>query len=206
MSARTESESTGATLAGGAPQSGTSGGEPALIEEVYLRGSDLAGTEFGAAVTSAHLSLAARRAPGQLLVRAYRTDDPVGPALQVVVDDMPLLVATVSDAARESGGTVVDILHPLLTVTRAADGALVSAGPDRLTDAAAPDGELRESWIHVRLGADTDAPCWTPSPRPSPSPSNGSPACSRTRSCWRRGSRPPRPRQRTSRSARPPPT
>lgn len=123
--------------------------------EVYLRGSALAGTDAGAEVVAAHRDLAAKREPGSRLLRSYGRDDGVGPALQVVVDDMPLLVGSVTDAARDAGVTVVDVIHPILAVRRGPDGALIAAGADRADDAAPSDG-VRESWIHVVLAPETD--------------------------------------------------
>ncbi len=148
MSARTESQSSHYQVPSAPPV--------AALEAVYLRGSDLVGTELGEAVVTAHRALATRRSIGQLSVRAYQADDPVGPALQVVADDMPLLVGSVRDAARECGVTVLEVIHPILAVTRDADGALLAVEADRLDETVATDGQLRESWIYVRLSPDTE--------------------------------------------------
>ncbi|RMI29506.1 NAD-glutamate dehydrogenase [Nocardia stercoris] len=99
-----------------------------------------------------HLQLAARRLPGTALVRVYRpeADGDLGPAVQLVTDDMPLLVDSVTAAVRRWGADVVAVVHPVIAVIRDSGGRLTAVAEPGVT----ADRSVAESWIHLQLNAD----------------------------------------------------
>ena len=107
---------------------------------------------YGAAI--AQLNFARRRRPGTAKVRAYNpTFEQHGwrsphTALEIVVDDMPFIVDSVSmELSRLESGIHLNV-HPVVRVRRGNDGELlevVSAG------AAPQDGETLESFEHVEV-------------------------------------------------------
>lgn len=122
---------------------------------------------FGAAAS--HHRLASRRQPGETLTRVLTpsvADDgwTAGghTVVEVVTDDMPFLVDSVTMDLDRDGHDVHVVLHPRFQVSRDADGRLLGMRPvaegavaeDRDTGAQAPDGtvRIRESWIHVEIG------------------------------------------------------
>ncbi len=133
--------------------------------EVAGRGGD----ELRAAVRS-HTEFGSRRMPGQLLLRIlpvatgchlvsnsdYDTDPPPS-AIEIVCDDMPFLVDSVSSELSRLGLGVRLFIHPQLVVRRDALGELldVRADDDADVDAADP-GRLVESWMHIELDRQTD--------------------------------------------------
>jgi len=105
----------------------------------------------------AHVDLARRRPPGEVVVRVYPPG--VGwahrsPVLQIVTDDMPYLVDSVTAALGRAGAPVRSVVHPVLVVRRDDAGSL----RDVLVDAAAQDAPaqdlLAESWMQLELEAD----------------------------------------------------
>ncbi|MFC8529424.1 NAD-glutamate dehydrogenase [Nocardia sp. NPDC057227] len=128
-------------------------------EAAYFRwlppGAAAAGSGRAEQIFRRHRELAAVRAPGSAATRVYRPGDAggLGAAVQIVNDDMPMLVDSVTAALRRLGGTVTEVIHPVFAVTRDGGGAL--------TGVAVPDGEplagLAESWIHVQLAPDLTA-------------------------------------------------
>ncbi|WP_280406667.1 NAD-glutamate dehydrogenase domain-containing protein, partial [Nocardia carnea] len=109
-------------------------GLPAL-EEGYFRhvGTDEADCEVTAAELTfrAHLALALNRQPGQGAVRVHHPDDGsgLGAAVQIVTDDMPMLVDSVTALLTRMGGTVREVIHPIVTVERDAGGGGGGAPP-----------------------------------------------------------------------------
>jgi glutamate dehydrogenase len=76
-------------------------------------------------------------------------------AIIIINDDMPFLVDSISAELVDQGLTIHRLFHPILDVTRDADGVLVSTLGARATVAAAP-GVLRESVMYIevdRVGA-----------------------------------------------------
>ncbi len=108
---------------------------------------------YGAAL--ALWSLGAQRQRGRASVRVYT------PALdedgwssrhtivEVVTDDMPFLVDSVSNFLTRNHAEVLLVLHPLFLAERDASGALTELHPE-----AGPGARgARESWMHVRVSA-----------------------------------------------------
>ncbi|MDY6871318.1 MAG: NAD-glutamate dehydrogenase [Actinomycetota bacterium] len=103
----------------------------------------------------AHHRLAERRHAGETLVAAYGADDAdgVGPALQVVTDQAPTLIDSVTVLLHRLGVAYRAIMNPVLRVRRGPAGELLDARP--AADAA--DGEGNdEAWIHIQLSDSAD--------------------------------------------------
>jgi glutamate dehydrogenase len=110
-----------------------------------------------------HLKLAGSRVPGRPAVRVF-TPDPeadgwrtAGTVVQLVTDDMPYLVESVTAALTRTGLQVHRIVHPIVVVSRD-----VVAGElrDILTSAEADDppaDALAESWMAIEVDLITDA-------------------------------------------------
>jgi len=104
-----------------------------------------------------HWSFARRRAPGKVRVRAFNPTvaehgwQSTHTIVEIVNDDMPFLVDTVTMEVNRHGLTLHLIIHPVLAVRRAGDGTL--AGLAEATDQAA----RRESFIHVEVDRVPDA-------------------------------------------------
>ncbi|MGY2115370.1 NAD-glutamate dehydrogenase [Nocardia gipuzkoensis] len=153
------SELSSAAWAAGLPQ--TLRGELAALEEAYFRHVDAG--DVDCAITGItqifrrHLELAVTRRPGRALVRVYHPDDGsgIGAALQVVTDDMPLLVESISSSLSRIGVSVSEIIHPIFEVERDEEGRLTHAAAHEV-DATGTAG-LRESWMHVQLHPSTSA-------------------------------------------------
>ncbi|MDN3922653.1 NAD-glutamate dehydrogenase [Roseateles violae] len=105
---------------------------------------------YGAALS--HWSFAARREPGHAKVRVFNPTigehgwQSTHTIIEIVNDDMPFLVDSVTMEVNRNGLTLHLIIHPLVPVERGADGALQGLG-----------GERRESFIHVEVDRMTDA-------------------------------------------------
>ena len=112
-------------------------------DEVAARAqSDLKGA------AASHLAFSREFSAGKTKVRAYNpVRDQHGwqsthTVIEIVNDDMPFLVDSVTMEVNRNGLTLHLIIHPLLAVERAADGTLKG-----LTDS----GGARESFIHVEV-------------------------------------------------------
>ena len=130
-----------------------------LVEELdphyyyrHVPSEDLAGRTpddlLGAMVS--HIALASDRPPGVARVRVFTpTVEADGwscgrTVVEIVTDDMPFLVDSVSSELARLGRGLHLVIHPVLSVDRDSDGRLVSIRP--------ADGDgLRESWIHVEI-------------------------------------------------------
>ena len=99
-------------------------------------------------------SLAARRQPGEALVRVAGPGSPGAAAravAEVVTDDMPFLVDSAMAAlAAPSGRTVRQLLHPVISVRRDGAGALLDWSDSAPADGAR-DGWTRESWMRIEF-------------------------------------------------------
>ncbi len=108
---------------------------------------------YGAAVSLFHF--AGRRRPGTAKIRAYnpRYDEHGWHSrhtiVEIVNDDMPFLVGSVTAALNRLGLTVHLVIHPVVRVERDAEGGLIALY-DR---AAAPAGTSAESVMHVEVDA-----------------------------------------------------
>jgi glutamate dehydrogenase len=121
---------------------------------------DFSPTDLVGAVRS-HLSLAERRVPGRPEVRAVNpTADVDGwttaaTVIQVVTDDMPYLVESVSAELVRSGVQVQRVVHPIVVVRRDVAGALREVLPT--ADPGDPPADaLVESWMYIEIDLITD--------------------------------------------------
>ncbi len=111
---------------------------------------------YGAAL--AHLRLAERRNPGTPLVRICTpTFDEHGyesmhSVLQIVTDDMPFLVDSVSMELDRHGVGIHLVIHPIIQVRRDTDGTLLEVG-----DETASDGAVAEAFMHFEIDRETDS-------------------------------------------------
>ncbi|SIS13016.1 NAD-glutamate dehydrogenase [Williamsia sterculiae] len=100
------------------------------------------------AQVSHHLSVAAQRSPGEVLVEV-RAAARGSITVTTVTDDMPRLVEGVSSALGRLGLSVWRIDHPVLSVWRDAAGQLLAIGTPDSADNGEPGERIAESWIHV---------------------------------------------------------
>src|SRR5258706_6803561 len=102
---------------------------------------------YGAALS--HWSFARKREPGHARVRVFNPTiaehgwQSTHTVIEIVNDDMPFLVDSVTMEVNRNGLTLHLIVHPLLAVNRAADGTLQGLAGD--------GGGARESLIHVEV-------------------------------------------------------
>src|SRR5271157_2903117 len=98
---------------------------------------------------------AERRRPGQAKIRVYNPDPATDgwssphTIVEIVNDDMPFLVDSVTGAINASDRVVHLIIHPILTVARGPDG--------RLCDILEPGvAGTRESWMQIEITSEAD--------------------------------------------------
>ncbi|HEV2336703.1 MAG TPA: NAD-glutamate dehydrogenase domain-containing protein, partial [Stellaceae bacterium] len=97
---------------------------------------------------------AARRQSGGAMVRVYNPDggrdgwSSHHTIVEIVNDDMPFLVDSVTASVNDGGREVRLAIHPILTVARDGSGTLVELDPQA--------GGLRESWIQVEITREPD--------------------------------------------------
>ncbi|WP_336923921.1 NAD-glutamate dehydrogenase [Aquipuribacter sp. SD81] len=112
----------------------------------------------------AHRALAEERRPGHHLVRVWSpqvdTDGWTSPhtVVQVVTDDMPFLVDSVTNELSRRGRGIHLVVHPQVVVRRDADGRLEEVLAVTHGEAVADDqrpGVLVESWILVEVDRTT---------------------------------------------------
>ena len=138
--------------------------ELAALVVHYFEGSGLgdAGEDPGEAVATvrAHRSLARLRVPGQPVTAVLGGGsagagaiDPERVQVLVVTEDMPFLIDSVIAELSRTGLTVHRVVHPVVTVRRDADGALLEVLADARPDDGAP-GTLAESWMNLEIEAD----------------------------------------------------
>ncbi|MGH8508455.1 MAG: NAD-glutamate dehydrogenase, partial [Gammaproteobacteria bacterium] len=137
--------------------------EPAarFVRQYYLgvAADDLTESEpsdlLGAAL--AHWALARRRAPGLLKLRVYNPSleehgwRSTHTIIEIVTDDLPFLVDSVSMTLNRHGFTVHLIVHPIMRLERDAEGDLLA-----VRDQGASAGGL-ESMIHAEVDRESDA-------------------------------------------------
>ncbi|MBL1078616.1 NAD-glutamate dehydrogenase [Nocardia sp. 2] len=130
------------------------------LEGAYFRHVDAGDADCAIPATSTeifrrHMELGIRRAPATANVRVYHPDDEtdLGAAVQMVTDDMPMLVESVTSSLSRMGISVTEVVHPIFEVTRDADGNLETAVPHEVDGNGATG--LRESWMHVQLHPST---------------------------------------------------
>ncbi len=141
----------------------SAGGDPTSLQMAYFRqvrsGAALSGPGESESIFRRHLALAATRTAGTASTRVYHPDEPngIGPAVQVVNSDMPLLVESLVSTLRRLGATVTDVIHPIFEVVRDPSGRLLSLAPYEGDSTATQPvgGTTRESWIHIQLSPAT---------------------------------------------------
>jgi len=127
---------------------------------------DLAPPARMAAVGQAHARLGLRRPQGRALVQVREPgeEDRVGPShmvVDIVIDDMPYLVDSVTTELNRHEAEIRLLVHPVLRVRRDVAGTLreiLGVCGDDPIPCVTVDGteELTESWIHVELGPPGD--------------------------------------------------
>jgi glutamate dehydrogenase len=109
---------------------------------------------YGAALS--HWNFARKREPGRAKVRVFNpTIEEHGwqsthTVIEIVNDDMPFLVDTVTMEVNRNGLTLHLIMHPLLAVTRVDDGTLSGLAAE------GESASRRESFIDVEVDRITD--------------------------------------------------
>ena len=97
---------------------------------------------------------AAHRETGRAKVRVYNPEpETVGwssphTIVEIVNDDMPFLVDSVTAAINDGGREVRLVIHPILTVARDEKGNLLGLDP--------PNAGLRESWMQIEITREPD--------------------------------------------------
>ena len=108
-----------------------------------------------------HFNFARQRAPGTPKVRVYnpRFEDhgwqSTHTAVEIVTDDMPFLIDSVSMELNRRGFGVHLIIHPVLVVRRDESGELLEILPQPPSDRP-EEGVLAESVIHAEVARQTD--------------------------------------------------
>ena len=98
---------------------------------------------------------AERRRPGHAKIRIYNPDPTTDgwssphTIVEIVNDDMPFLVNSISLAINASGRNVHLVIHPILTVARDPRGRLCEVRD-------AGTAGLRESWMHIEITSESD--------------------------------------------------
>ncbi|CAL9519740.1 NAD-glutamate dehydrogenase [Streptomyces sp. enrichment culture] len=114
---------------------------------------------FGAAVS--HHRLAENRPQGTANVRVHTpTVEENGwtcshSVVEVVTDDMPFLVDSVTNELTRQGRGIHVVIHPQVVVRRDVTGKLIEALPVRPAGDLPHDAHV-ESWIHVEIDRETD--------------------------------------------------
>lgn len=111
---------------------------------------------------AAHYRLGARRAPGETNVAVYPGDAETGPALQIVTDQAPMLVDSVTVLLHRLGVAYSAIMNPVFRVRRDADGQLQDIRP--VADAVPGDG-VDECWILIPVTGAADGGALTEATR-----------------------------------------
>jgi glutamate dehydrogenase len=129
-------------------------GIPGFLEAYYrhvaVEDLTVAGPDKMAAVAARHAELGARRPQGRAVVDVRDSGDEAldgaGTVFDIVTDDMPYLVDSVTMELNRHGADVHLIVHPVLRVRRTITGEIGTGS----------DPELTESWIHVEIGRAMD--------------------------------------------------
>ncbi|MFD7614656.1 NAD-glutamate dehydrogenase [Streptomyces sp. NPDC059828] len=158
---------------GGQLPTGSDGGERpdratllAYLQRYYLHTApeDLTDRDpvdaYGAAVS--HFRLAENRPQGTANVRVHTpTVEENGwtsshSVVEVVTDDMPFLVDSVTNELTRQGRGIHVVIHPQITVRRDVTGKLIEVLRAESNGATLPHDAFVESWIHVEIDRETD--------------------------------------------------
>jgi glutamate dehydrogenase len=127
---------------------------------------DLVGTEVRdlEGLIKSHVALGKSRTPGISKVQAVSPSldlqgwQSLHSVVQVITDDMPFLVDSVSAELSQQGRSIRVVIHPRFWVKRDATGELIEIlDRDVLPGEAPPDGAIQESWISVEIDRESDA-------------------------------------------------
>ncbi|WP_127359483.1 NAD-glutamate dehydrogenase [Actinacidiphila soli] len=155
--------------AGGETGRGLDGEEAvrAFLQRYYLHTApeDLISRDpvdiYGAALS--HYRLAEVRPQGTANVRVHTpTVEENGwtcshTVVEVVTDDMPFLVDSVTNELSRQDRAIHVVIHPQIVVRRDVTGKLLEVlGSDRPAESDLPHDALVESWIHVEIDRETD--------------------------------------------------
>ncbi|NJO38091.1 MAG: NAD-glutamate dehydrogenase [Rhizobiales bacterium] len=110
---------------------------------------------YGAAL--AHLRFGEQRAPGTAMVRVYNPQieqygwQSTHTTIEIVTDDMPFLVDSVTMAINRLGLIIHLVIHPVLPVVRGADHAITAIGTSD-----GHGGGVAESFMHIEVDRQSD--------------------------------------------------
>jgi glutamate dehydrogenase len=123
-----------------------------------------------AELLAAHRRLGRRRKPGAANLAVYREDDPggFGPALQLVTDQAPTLLESLTVLLQRLGLAYSAIMSPVFRVRRGPDGDLLAINTDS-RGGVAPPPDIDEAWIHVQLAPGVDPAALAEAERTLPS-------------------------------------
>jgi glutamate dehydrogenase len=76
--------------------------------------------------------------------------------LEIVTDDMPFLVDSVSSCLALQGRSIHLVIHPQFVVRRTITGALLDVIAVDDEDVVVPEGGMVESWMHIEIDRETD--------------------------------------------------
>jgi glutamate dehydrogenase len=113
-------------------------------------------------IVRSHRRLAEQRVPGRPVVRVFNPDpsadewSTAGTVVQIVTDDMPYLVGSVSAELVRGGLQVHRVVHPIVVVSRDVAGSLRDVLPSAEADDPPPDA-IAESWMSIEVDLITDA-------------------------------------------------
>ena len=113
-------------------------------------------------LVAAHYRLASMRAPGETKAAVYPGDAGSGAALQIVTDQAPMLVDSVTVLLHRHGIAYTAIMNPVFRVRRGLDGELLDVRP---AAEAAPGDGADECWILVPITAAADGEALTEATR-----------------------------------------
>ncbi|MFG2961274.1 NAD-glutamate dehydrogenase [Streptomyces sp. NPDC048291] len=138
----------------------------AFLQRYYLHTApeDLADRDpvdvFGAAVS--HYRLAETRPQGTANVRVHTPSVEENgwtcthTVVEVVTDDMPFLVDSVTNELTRQGRGIHVVIHPQIAVRRDLTGKLIEVLPTPAVGEELPHDAYTESWIHVEIDRETD--------------------------------------------------
>ncbi|MEU9411498.1 NAD-glutamate dehydrogenase [Streptomyces sp. NPDC048281] len=138
----------------------------AFLQRYYLHTApeDLADRDpvdvFGAAVS--HYRLAETRPQGTANVRVHTPSVEENgwtcthTVVEVVTDDMPFLVDSVTNELTRQGRGIHVVIHPQIAVRRDLTGKLIEVLPTPGVGEELPHDTYTESWIHVEIDRETD--------------------------------------------------
>ena len=119
----------------------------------HITAEELTGRALPALIddVSAMATWAHQRPVNIALVRAWQRESLT--VVEIVTDDMPFLVDSVSAALARQGRVITHLFHPQLVVVRDGHGELVEV-MDADVDEDRPSGAIAESWMRIEMDRD----------------------------------------------------